>query len=102
MPYERFVMLLKSRSRRHHPHMHYSYTRGRHKKHAIPSRSTQKCFTLTLGVNTKKYPIGYTPNKCYNFLLLSLKSFVVEKRHVAMQKLFMKKGEKNKSIRKNG
>jgi hypothetical protein len=26
MPYERFVMLLKSRSRTHHPHMHYSYT----------------------------------------------------------------------------
>ena len=25
-PCERFVMLLKSRSRTHHPHMHYSYT----------------------------------------------------------------------------
>jgi hypothetical protein len=31
MPYERLVMLLKSRSRTHHPHMHYSYTWGRHK-----------------------------------------------------------------------
>ena len=31
MPYERFVMLLKSRSRTHHPNMHYSYTRGRRK-----------------------------------------------------------------------
>ena len=30
-PYERFVMLFKSRSRIHHPHMHYSYTRGRRK-----------------------------------------------------------------------
>jgi hypothetical protein len=29
MPYERFVMLLKSRSRTHHPHMHYSYTGSR-------------------------------------------------------------------------
>jgi hypothetical protein len=28
-PYEKFVMLLKSRSRTHHPNMHYSYTRGR-------------------------------------------------------------------------
>ena len=28
-PYERFVMLLKSRSRTHHPHMHYSNTGGR-------------------------------------------------------------------------
>ena len=30
MPCERFVMLLKSRSRTNHPNMHYSYTRGRH------------------------------------------------------------------------
>jgi hypothetical protein len=30
MPYERFVMLLKSRSRTHHPHMHYSYTGSSH------------------------------------------------------------------------
>ena len=29
IPYERFVMLLKSRSRTHHPHMHYSYTGDR-------------------------------------------------------------------------
>jgi hypothetical protein len=43
-----------------------------------------------LGVNTKIDPIGYTPNKCANFLLLSLKSFVAVKRHVAMQKLFIK------------
>jgi hypothetical protein len=31
MRYEKFDMLLKSRPRTHHPHMHYSYTRGRHK-----------------------------------------------------------------------
>jgi hypothetical protein len=30
MPYERFVMLLKSRLGTHHPHMHYSYTGSRH------------------------------------------------------------------------
>ena len=29
--YESFVILLKSRSRTHHPHMHYSYTGGRRK-----------------------------------------------------------------------
>jgi hypothetical protein len=34
-------------------------------------------------------------------LLLSLKSFVAEKRHVAMQKLFIKKKEE-RSIEKNG
>jgi hypothetical protein len=31
MPYARFVMLLKSRSRTHHSNMYYSYTRGRHR-----------------------------------------------------------------------
>jgi hypothetical protein len=61
--YERFVMLLKLRSRTHHPHMFYSYTGG------------------------ERHP----PNKCSKFLLLSLKSFVAEKRHWAMQKLFIKK-----------
>ena len=30
-------MLLKSRSRTHHPHMHYSYTRGRHKNMLVRS-----------------------------------------------------------------
>jgi hypothetical protein len=34
-PYERFFMLLKSRSRTHHPHMHYSYTGDRCKTHAF-------------------------------------------------------------------
>jgi hypothetical protein len=29
MSYERFVMLLKSRSHTHHPHMHYSCTESR-------------------------------------------------------------------------
>jgi hypothetical protein len=28
MPYERFFMLLKSRLRMHHSHMHYFYTGG--------------------------------------------------------------------------
>ena len=30
IPYERFVMLLKSRSCTHHLYMHYYYTGGRH------------------------------------------------------------------------
>jgi hypothetical protein len=34
------------------------------------------------------------------FLLLSFKSFVVEKRHMAMQKLFIKKEKKKESIEK--
>jgi hypothetical protein len=42
-------------------------------------------------MNTKNIPYRISLNKCSKFLLLSLKSFVAEKRHVAMQKLFMKK-----------
>ena len=45
-PYERFVMLLKSRSRTQHPNIHYSYTGGR-RKNMPSSRSTQKCFAPT-------------------------------------------------------
>jgi hypothetical protein len=41
-------------------------------------------------VMAKIYPIGYTPNKCSNFLLLSLKSFVAEKRHVAKKENWKK------------
>ena len=89
-------MLLKSRSCTHHPHMHYSYTGGRRKN--MPS--TKKCFTPTLGVNTKILLIGSPQNKCSKLLLLSLKSFVAEKKHWAMQKLFMKK--QKKELRKNG
>ena len=57
-PYERFVMLLKSRSRTHHPNMHYSYT-GVGARTCLPFRSTQKCSTPTLGVNTKTCLLGF-------------------------------------------
>ena len=41
--------------------------------------------------------IFYHPsNKCSKFLLLSLKSFVAEKKHGAMQNLFMKKRKEEK------
>ena len=42
-------------------------------------------------MNTKNILHRYPLNKCSKFLLLSLKSFVAEKRHEAMQKLFIKK-----------
>jgi hypothetical protein len=51
IPYERFLMLLKSRSRTHHLYMHYSYTVS-----TFPS--TKKCYTSTLGVNIENIPIG--------------------------------------------
>jgi hypothetical protein len=46
--------------------------------------------------------VFHPPNKCSKILLLSLKSFVAEKRHGAMQKLFMKKKKKEKRVEKNG
>ena len=60
-PYERFVMLLKSRSRTHHIYLlllHWKYA-----KTCLPSRSTQKCSTPTLGVNTKTCLIGFPSMK---------------------------------------
>jgi hypothetical protein len=41
--------------------------------------------------NQKYIPHRKPLNKCSKFLLLSLKNFVAEKRHVAMQKLFIEK-----------
>ena len=89
-PYERFVMLLKSRSRTHHPHMHYSYT-GRRRKTWLPSRSTQKCSTPTLGVNTKNYFIGFPPNKCSKVFVAITQKFCCREEAWVMQKLFIKK-----------
>jgi hypothetical protein len=70
--------------------MHYSYT-GVGAKICFPFRSTQKCFTPTLGVNTKNVldRFFHPPNKCSKVLVTQ--SFVVEKRHGAMQNLFIKK-----------
>jgi hypothetical protein len=92
MPYESFVILLKSRSHTHHPHRHYPYTRvGVETCH--PSRSIQKYFTPTLGGNTKKIYIPYRlpQNKCSKLLLLSLKYFHCSREAWVMQKLFKKR-----------
>ena len=40
----------------------------------------------------------HPPNKCSKYLLLSLKSFVTEKRHGAMQKLFIEKEREEKKM----
>ena len=96
-PYERFVMLLKSRSHTHHPHMHYFYTGGRRRKR-LPSRSTKKCFTPTLGVNTKTCLIGFSIHQinalsswCY------FSKVLLRKRSMGYAKVIHKKRE-----RKNG
>jgi hypothetical protein len=56
--------------------------------------------TPTSGVNTKNISYRISPNKYSKFLLLSLKSFVAEKRHGAMQKLFKKVKRKKESSKK--
>jgi hypothetical protein len=50
-------------------------------------------YSYTGSEHTKIYPIGQPPNKCSKFFLLSPKSFIAEKRHVAMQKIFKEKEE---------
>ena len=79
-PYERFVMLLKSRSRTHHPHMHYSYTGGRRNNMPFHLDPPKNVLLQHWEKTPKIFLIGYLPNKCSKFLLLSLKSFVAEKK----------------------
>jgi hypothetical protein len=76
IPYERFVILLKSRSHTHHPRMHYSYTGGRRKN--IPFHlDLPKNVLLLQGESTPKiYPIGYPQINAPKILLLSLKSLL--------------------------
>ena len=95
-PYERFVMLLKSRSRTHHPHMQYSYT-GVGSKTCFPFRSTQKCVISTLGVNTKNMLDSFfihqinAPSSCYY-----LSKVCCRKRSLGYAKVIHKKGEKER------
>jgi hypothetical protein len=68
MPYERFVILLKSRS-------HYTY---HHSHHSILFRP--KYFTPTLGGNTQNIPLRFPSNKCSKvFVVISPKIFCMRK-----------------------
>ena len=100
MPYERFVILLKSRSRTHHPHMHYSYTVVGAKT-CFPSRFTQKCFTPTLGENTKNMLHRFPSNICSKFLLLSLQQLLCRKEAQGYTIVIHKKKKiKNRQVSK--
>ena len=81
-PYERFVMLLKSRSRTHHPNMHYSYSAGRHKN--MPSiKIYPKMFYSYTGGEPKNMLVWFSIhqiNAPSSYWYLS-QSFVAEKRH---------------------
>jgi hypothetical protein len=99
MPYERFVILLKSRSHTHHPHMHYSYTKSRRKNmHSIQIH--QKCFTPTLEVNNKiilhRFP---SINALSFFVIISQK--IIAGRRMSYAKVIHKKEKERKKRRKN-
>jgi hypothetical protein len=51
-------------------------------------------------VNTKNIPYTISTKKILQVLVVSLKSFVAEKKHVAMQKLFIKERESIKKMDK--
>ena len=92
MPYERFVILLKSRSRTHHPHMHYSYTGGRRKNMPSIQIHPKNVLLLHWEKTPKIYFIGFhqinAPSSyCY------LSKVCCRKEAWAMQKLFIKKEE---------
>jgi hypothetical protein len=89
MSYERFVILLKSRSRAHHPHIHYSYTWGRHRT-CFPFRSTQKYFTPTLGENTKIFHIGFHQTNAPSSYAIS-QIFTMQKRDMGYAKVIHKR-----------
>ena len=99
-PYERFVMLLKSRSCILHPYMHYSYTGGRHKNMPFHLDPPRNVLLFHWEWTLKIYPIGYPLNKCSKFLLLSLKSFVEVKRSMRLCKSYSWKEEKRKKEKK--
>jgi hypothetical protein len=80
MLYERFVMLLKSRSRAHHPHMHYSYTRGRHKNMPFHLDPLENILLLHWEKTPKIYPIGYSPNKCSKVHVAISQRILLQKR----------------------
>ena len=92
--YERFIMLLKSRSHTHHPNMHYSYT-GVGTKICLPFRTTQKHYTPTLGWTTKTCLIGFSIHQ------INAPKFCCKEEAWAMQKLFIKKEEEKKRVEKS-
>jgi hypothetical protein len=80
--------------------MHYSYT-GVGIKTFFLSRSTQKCFTPTLGENTKNMLDRSTHQiNAPKFLLLPLKGFIAEKEACGYAKVIHKKEKKLKKIDK--
>jgi hypothetical protein len=57
MPYEKFVMLLKSRTHIHLPHIHYSYTRGRRKNMSFHLDPPKRIFYSYTRSKHRKYTL---------------------------------------------
>ena len=99
MPYERFVMLLKSRSRTHHPHVHYSQIGDRH-KNMLSIQIHQKNVLLLHWKKTSKicfigfHDINAPSSCCY------LSKVLLQKRGMGYAKVIHKK--RKKQLRKNG
>ena len=79
-PYKRFVMLLKSRSRTHHPNMFYSYIGGEHK-------NMLDRFSI--------HQINALSSCCY------LSKVLLQKRGMGYAKVIHKKSEKKKLKKMN-
>ena len=102
-PYERFVMLLKSRSCTHHIHIYLLLLHWEYAKQAF-HLIHQKIFYSYTGSEPKIMLVRFSIhqiNATGSYWYLS-QSFVVEKRHGYMQKLFIKKRRKKEEMRKNG
>jgi hypothetical protein len=80
IPYERFVMLLKSRSRTHHPYIHNSYTRNRHNHSSFSTQIHLKMFSPTIERTPKNLTYRTALNKYSNFLLQSLSNILYAER----------------------
>ena len=96
-PYERFVMLLKSRSCIHHPNMHYSYTGGRHNDMSLHLDSPKYILLLHWEWTQKIYPIEYPPNKFFKVLVAISQKFYCRKKALGYAKVIHKK---RKSVKK--
>ena len=94
MPFERFVMLLKSRSRTHHPHMHYSYT-GRRRTHFFIQIHLKVFCSYTESKHQKIYHIGQPQINAQSFCYY-LSKVLLQKDACGYAKVLKKRREEKK------
>jgi hypothetical protein len=89
MPYERFVIFLKSRSCTHYTHMPYSYNGSRLRKHAFHLDPLKNILLLHWEKTPKIFHIGFHQINAPSSCAIS-QIFHCRKEAWAMQKLFTK------------